>query len=132
LVRSITFLTREVKMAWGKNKKSNGATAGAFRTSKPGLYIASFRGKWFKAALSVFKQAAQEDEPSVVVFIRKKEQRGSSDPVFTLGLAVDKPLRAKGRIKNDPDDDPEMDDLREDDADEKEEDGEEEEEEVPF
>jgi hypothetical protein len=82
----------------------------------------------------VFKQAAQEDEPSVVVFIRKKEQRGPSDPVFSLGLAVDKPLRSKGRIKDDPDDDPEMDDLCEDDADDKEEgdEGEEEEEEVAF
>jgi hypothetical protein len=116
-------------MAWGKNKKSNGATAGAFRTKKPGLYVASFRDKWFRAALSVFKQAAQEDEPAVVVFIRKKERSGSSDPVFTIGLAVDKPFRAKGRIKNDPDDDPEMDDLHEDDAEEKEE---AEEEEVDF
>lgn len=94
-------------MAWGK-KKGNGATAGVFRTKTPGLYVATFSGKWFKAALSIFKEAARQDYPGVVVFLRKSDRGGPKDPVFTLGLAVNKPYDRR-QIHDDPDDDPEMD-----------------------
>jgi hypothetical protein len=103
-------------MAWGgnrggfKGKKGNGATAGAFRTKTRGLYTAKFNGKWFKAALAVFKEASQQDEPGVVVFVRKNENsNGDNEPIFKIGLAVDKPYNKKRRIREDADDDPEMD-----------------------
>ncbi|MDE1839851.1 MAG: hypothetical protein KGH87_08030 [Thaumarchaeota archaeon] len=104
-------------MTWGNNrgggrsgnKKSNGATAGAFKTKKQGLYIAKFNGKYFDAAMRVFEQAAKMDEPGVVVFVNKNDRKKDSDPILRLGLDVDKPMeRSRRSIRNDHDDEPNM------------------------
>jgi hypothetical protein len=79
--------------------KKDGLSSGAFKSKSGEVYVAKFNGEWFAKLIKIVKEAAQQEQPGLVLFIRKNDKRKSEkDPQLKVSVAVDKPFK-KNAIK---------------------------------